>query len=177
VDKAVFPGCQGTSAVNLIAAKALIFKLAQNEKFVAIQKTTLENAKLMARIFKNKGYRIVSNGTDNHQVLIDLSSKNITGKQAEVALESAGIILNRNVIPKDDNHPGRISGIRIGTAAISTRGMGKNQILKIVDLMDIVMMGFNNTHKTVEVKSDVLQLCKQFPINKSEFINTLTKSI
>ncbi len=176
VDKAVFPGCQGTSAVNLIAAKALIFKLAQNEKFISIQKATLENAKLMAHLFKDKGYRIASNGTDNHQVLIDLASKKITGKQAEVALESSGIILNRNVIPSDDNHPGRISGIRIGTAAISTRGMEKDQILKIVDLMDIVIMDPNNTDKIAKAKSDVQQLCSQFPINKSEFIHKITKS-
>ncbi len=174
IDKAVFPGCQGTSAVNLIAAKALIFKLAQDKEFISIQKTTLENAKLMAQAFKGKGYRIVSNGTDNHQVLIDLSPQNITGKRAEVALESAGIILNRNVIPKDDNLPGRISGIRIGTAAISTRGMGKNQILKIADLMDTVILNPDNAHKIDEVKSEVQDLCSHFPISKSEFIDKIT---
>jgi len=169
LDSAVFPGCQGTSAVNLIAAKALIFKLAQNKKFIAYQKETLKNAGLMAEAFKNLGYRIVSHGTDNHQVLIDLTSKNITGKQAEIALESAGIILNRNMIPKDDKHPGRISGIRIGTAAISTRNMRKNQVTKIVDLMDRVMMDPENTHVIAGAKSLVEQLCKKFPINKAAF--------
>ncbi len=175
IDKAVFPGCQGTSAVNLLAAKALIFKLAKVKKFISIQESTLENAKLMAERFKEKGYRIVSNGTDNHQVLIDLTSKNITGKQAEVALESAGIILNRNVIPQDANHLGKISGIRIGTSAISTRGMRKKQILKIVDLMDVVMMDSGNTHKIAEVKSEVTQICNQFPINNSEFIHEMIR--
>ncbi|WP_299982839.1 serine hydroxymethyltransferase [Desulfobacula sp.] len=167
IDKAVFPGCQGTSAVNLIAAKALIFKLAREEKFVSIQKKTIQNARIMAGALMEKGYHIISGGTDNHQVLIDLTSKGISGKSAEDCLESAGIILNRNVVPQDENTPGKVSGIRLGSGAVSARGMGEPQIRKIIELMDMAMM--NQTKKAVvkEVKNRVLKLCREFPVNKS----------
>ncbi len=168
IDRAVFPGCQGTSAVNLIAAKALIFKIATDEQFISIQKRTLHNAKVMARAFLEKKYRIISNGTDNHQVLIDLTSKDISGKSAEICLESVGIILNRNVVPDDADNPGKISGIRIGSGAVSARGMGEFQMRQIVELMDATLM--NRTKKRVlsEIKSDVLKLCQAFPIKTVE---------
>ncbi|MCP3876013.1 MAG: serine hydroxymethyltransferase [Desulfobacteraceae bacterium] len=167
IDKAVFPGCQGTSAVNLLAAKALIFKLAKEEKFISIQKSTLKNAKVMARAFMEKGYRIVSNGTDNHQVLIDLTSKNITGKLAETCLESIGIILNRNVIPNDANNSGKVSGLRIGSGAVSSRGMGDSQMRQIVDFMDIAIMNHSKKEILVKLKEKVLKLCEAFPIKKT----------
>ena len=167
IDQAVFPGCQGTSAVNLIAAKALIFKLAMEENFISIQKKTIQNAGIMARALMEKGYHIISGGTDNHQVIIDLTSKGISGKFAEDCLESAGIILNRNVVPQDENNPGKVSGIRLGSGAISARGMGEPQIHEIIELMDMAMM--NPTRKQVvrQVKNLVLKLCLAFPINKS----------
>jgi len=167
IDQAVFPGCQGTSAVNFIAAKALIFKLAMEEKFISIQKKTIQNAGIMARALMEKGYHIISGGTDNHQVIIDLTSKGISGKFAEDCLESAGIILNRNVVPQDENNPGKVSGIRLGSGAISARGMGEPQIHEIIELMDMAMM--NPTRKQVvrQVKNLVLKLCLAFPINKS----------
>jgi len=164
IDRAVFPGCQGTSAVNLIAAKALIFKLATEEQFISIQKMTLKNAKVMAQAFLDKGYRIISNGTDNHQVLVDLKSKDISGKSAETCLESVGIILNRNVVPDDADNPGKISGIRIGSGAVSARGMGEFQMRQIVDLMDTAMMNRAKKRILTEIKDDVLKLCQAFPI-------------
>ena len=167
IDKAVFPGCQGTSAVNLIAAKALIFKLAREEKFVSIQKKTIQNARIMAEALMEKDYHIISGGTDNHQVLIDLTSKGISGKSAEDCLESAGIILNRNVVPQDENTPGKVSGIRLGSGAVSARGMGEPQMREIIELMDMAMM--NQTKKEVikKVKNLVLKLCRKFPVNRS----------
>ena len=167
IDKAVFPGCQGTSAVNLLAAKALIFKIAAEDKFIAIQKMTLKNAKAMAGALKEKGYRLVSDGTDNHQVLVDLSSKGITGKSAENCLESVGIILNRNVVPHDAKNPGKVSGIRIGSGALSARGMGEPQMLQIVDFMDSTMMNHAKEELLSKIKNKVVKLCQEFPIKKS----------
>jgi glycine hydroxymethyltransferase len=165
IDKAVFPGCQGTSAVNMMAAKALIFKLAKEEKFIWVQKKTLENAKTMARALMEKGYTIISGGTDNHQVLIDLNSKGISGKSAELSLEAVGIILNRNVIPQDDNTPGKVSGIRLGSSAVSARGMGEAQMQKIIELMDMALMNQTKIGIINQVKDQVLELCREFPVN------------
>lgn len=164
IDKAVFPGCQGTTAVNLLAAKALIFKLAMKDEFVAIQKKTIDNARTLAQSFNDKGYRIVSGGTDNHQVLIDLTAKGISGKSAENCLESVGIVLNRNVVPEDAKKPGKISGIRLGSGAVSARGMAEPQMRQIVELMDTAMA--NRTKKEVlkKVSDMVLGLCKAYPI-------------
>jgi glycine hydroxymethyltransferase len=167
IDKAVFPGCQGTTAVNLLAAKALIFKLAMETKFVDIQKKTIENAVIMAQAFMEKGYRIISGGTDNHQVLIDLTSKGISGKAAENNLESVGIILNRNVVPEDEKKPGKVSGIRLGSGAVSARGMAETQILQIVELMDVTMMNQGKKEVLMEVKDKVARLCRAFPVNSS----------
>ena len=167
IDKAVFPGCQGTTAVNLLAAKALIFKLAMEPTFISIQQRTIENAKIMAGAFTEKGYRIVSGGTDNHQVLIDLASNGISGGEAENCLESVGIVLNRNVVPKDAGKPGKVSGIRLGSGAVSARGMSEPQMNRIVELMDMALM--NQTKKEVlkEVAGEVLSLCKEFPVSFS----------
>ena len=165
IDKAVFPGCQGTTAANLLAAKALIFKLAMEDRFIAVQKKTIENAKTMAETFMDKGYRIVSGGTDNHQVVIDLTSKGISGKSAEQCLESVGIVLNRNVVPEDAEKPGKVSGIRLGTGAVSARGMGEPQIRKLVDLMDLRMMNPEDNGVAELVRGEVAKLCRTFPIN------------
>ena len=165
IDKAVFPGCQGTTAVNLLAAKALIFKLAMEEKFISTQKQTIENAGIMAQSFGGKGYRIVSGGTDNHQVLIDLSSKEDSGKSAENCLESVGIVLNRNVVPKDERQPGKVSGIRLGSGALSARGMTELQMLKVADLMDMAMMNQTSSKMLKSVAYEVLQLCNAYPVN------------
>jgi len=166
IDKAVFPGCQGTTAVNLLAAKALIFKLAMESTFVSIQKKTIENARILAQAFMEKGYRIVSGGTDNHQVLLDLTSRGISGKSAENRLESVGIVVNRNVIPEDERKPGKVSGIRLGSGAVSARGMGETQMRQIVELMDVAMMNQAEQEGLQEVKDEVLKLCRAFPVNR-----------
>lgn len=166
IDKSVFPGCQGTSAVNLIGAKALIFKLAMNKSFADIQKRTLINAKAMAGAFQQKGYDIVSGGTDNHQVLVDLTSRMISGSKAEKCLESVGLVLNRNVVPRDAETPGKISGVRIGTGAVSARGMGKEAMNTIADLIDKVIEFKDNKEKCRDLSQKVLGLCRAFPIRK-----------
>jgi glycine hydroxymethyltransferase len=167
IDSAIFPGCQGTSAVNLIAAKALIFKLAEKDNFVTIQKATINNAKKMAKAFMDKGYRVVTGGTDNHQVLVDLSSTGLSGKAAETVLEQVGIVLNRNVIPKDAGHPGKVSGIRIGTGAVSARGMEAPEMADIVALIDATLKNSNTTEILSKTRSRVADLCRRFPIVKS----------
>jgi glycine hydroxymethyltransferase len=164
IDSAIFPGCQGTSAVNLIAAKALIFKLAIEPEFVAIQKKTLENADCLAKELDKKGYRIVTGGTDNHQVLVDVTSKGLEGNTAEKLLESVGIITNRNVISSDSDSPGKISGIRLGSSAVTSRGMEKPDIVKIADLIDAAMVNHDNKDVLDRVSEEVLELCKRFPV-------------
>ncbi|MFH1982062.1 MAG: serine hydroxymethyltransferase [Pseudomonadota bacterium] len=164
LNSAVFPGCQGTSAVNLIAAKALIFKLAGEPWFVDIQKKTLENSVSLAEALEERGYRIVSGGTDNHQVLVDLTATGLTGAAAETALESAGIVLNRNVIPADALTPGAISGLRLGSAGITTRGMGRPEMVRIADMIDAVLSQPEDPAVQEKVKSQVADLCRRFPV-------------
>ncbi len=164
IDSAVFPGTQGTSAVNQIAAKALIFKLAAEPQFIGLQEKTLENAVALAKALQSKGYRIVSGGTDNHQVLVDLSTKGISGKVAENILETVGIVLNRNVIPKDAKTPGRISGLRLGSAGITARGMGHPEVTHIADLMDMALGRHAGDGMTIRVTAAVKHLCDRFPV-------------
>lgn len=164
IDKAVFPGCQGTSAVNFIAAKATIFKLAQEPHFVEIQKRTLANAVCLAKELQERGYRIVTGGTENHQVVIDLASKGITGDDGENILESIGIITNRNVIPRDAENPGTVSGLRLGTAAISTRGMGTAEVREIAELIDGALINAGRVKVLDKVAQKVNKLCRKFPV-------------
>lgn len=164
IDSAIFPGCQGTSAVNLIVAKALIFKLAMEPEFVDIQKKTLENAAYLAKQLDKKGYRIVTGGTDNHQVLVDVTPKGLKGNAAEKFLEFVGVIANRNVIPIDSDSPGTVSGLRLGSSAVTSRGMGKPEIVKIADLIDAAMVNHENKDVLDRVSKEVLELCKKFPV-------------
>ncbi|MBW2096414.1 MAG: serine hydroxymethyltransferase [Deltaproteobacteria bacterium] len=164
IDKAVFPGCQGTSAVNFIAAKAVIFKLAQEPRFGEIQKRTLANAVCLAKELGTRGYRIVTGGTENHQVIIDVGSKGLRGNDAEKILESVGIITNRNVIPRDAENPGTISGIRLGTAAVSTRGMGTAEMKEIAKLIDGALINANKKKLLDQVAQKGAELCRKFPV-------------
>jgi glycine hydroxymethyltransferase len=166
INSAVFPGCQGTSPVNFIAAKALCFKLAMEPHFVKIQKKTLENASHLATALDKKGYRIVSGGTNTHQVLVDLNPQGLTGSVAERTLESVGVITNRNVVPRDAEKPGEASGIRLGSSAISVRGMGPKQVDRIADLMDTALVYHDDKRVLQKITQDVQNLCKQFPIPK-----------
>jgi glycine hydroxymethyltransferase len=164
LNSAVFPGCQGTSAINLIAAKALIFKLSGEPWFIDIQRKTVENAVTLATSLEKQGYRIVSGGTDNHQVLVDLTEKGLKGAVAEQALESVGIVLNRNVIPSDAATPGRVSGLRLGSAGITTRGMGRPEIAQIAGMIDTILTQPANQAVMDKVKVQVKELCQQYPV-------------
>jgi glycine hydroxymethyltransferase len=166
IDRAIFPGGQGTPSVNFIAAKAVCFHLATADEFVELQKRTLKNAACFASEFKRLGYRLVSDGTDNHLVLIDLRSKGLTGALAENVLESVGIIVNRNVIPGDPERPELTSGIRIGSPAISTRGMAETEVQQIVRIMDAAMSNNEDFQILGQVADEVKDLCKKFPVPK-----------
>jgi glycine hydroxymethyltransferase len=166
VSRAIFPGAQGTPSLNLIAAKAVCFKLAMEPEFKKLQKKTLENAVFLASGFQEKGYRIVTGGTDNHLILLDLRSKGLTGDLAEKTLESAGIIVNRNVIPGDPQRPDVASGIRIGSPGITSRGMGKREVFQIVDFMDLAMSNGRNGEVLAQVSKGVADLCRNFPVYK-----------
>ena len=166
INKTIFPGAQGTPSLNLLAAKAVCFKLAMEPEFKERQKNTLENAAAFAAGFEKRGYRIVSGGTDNHLVLVDLRSKNLTGDVAEKTLESVGIIVNRNVIPGDPQRPDITSGIRVGSPGITTRGMGLDEIAQIVNWMDIAMVNNKNRDVLEQVSQGVMDLCRRFPVYK-----------
>lgn len=164
LDRAVFPGVQGTSAVNFIAAKALIFKLARTHRFAQVQRDTIANAAAMAQCMADKGYRIVTGGTDNHQVLVDLGGRKLTGARAERLLEEAGLVMNRNVVPRDAQHPGRVSGLRLGTGAIAARGMGHEEVRLIADWIDQVLARPGDPATAARVRKAVEALCRRFPV-------------
>jgi len=167
ISKTIFPGAQGTPSLNLLAAKAVCFKLALEPEFKERQKKTLENAAAFAAGFEKKEYRLVSGGTDNHLVLVDLRAKDLTGDVAEKTLESVGIIVNRNVIPGDPQRPDITSGIRIGSPAITTRGMAAQEVAQVVDLMDIAMLNNKNHDVLEQVSQQVADLCRKFPVYKT----------
>jgi glycine hydroxymethyltransferase len=164
LDRAVMPGMQGGPFMHVIAAKAVAFKLAQTEQFKTYQKQTVANAQLMAQKLIALGYKIVSGGTDNHLFIVDLSTKNVTGLQAEKALAAAGISVSRSCTPFDTQKPWITSGIRIGTPAITTRGMQAEEIELIVELIDSAITQRDNLQKLATIKEKVDGLCKKFPI-------------
>ena len=166
IDRTIFPGGQGTTAFNIMAAKAVCFKLAMESAFKELQEKTLVNAACFAAEFEKRGYRMVSEGTDNHLILVDLRPKGLTGAVAEKVLESVDIIVNRNVIPNDPEKPDIASGIRIGSPAITSRGMGKPEVIKIVELIDTALINRENKETLSQVSAEVLSLCKKFTINK-----------
>ena len=164
INRSIFPGGQGTPSLNLIAAKAVCFHLAMADDFVGLQKQTLSNADCFSRQFERLGYRVVSGGTENHLVLLDLRPKELTGALAENALESVGIIVNRNVIPGDPEKPEISSGIRIGSPAITSRGMREPEVKRIARMMDTAMSNDKNEQILKKVAQDVGDLCKEFPV-------------
>jgi len=164
LDKTIMPGLQGGPFMNMIAAKAVAFHEALQPEFVEYQKQVITNAQAMAEEFKNLGYKIVSDGTDNHLFILDLRSKNITGKTAQAILEKAGIISSRSTVPFDPQ-PGWItSGIRIGTPAISTRGMKTDAAITIVHLVDEALKAHENDAKLAQIKQQVKKLALTYPI-------------
>ena len=164
IDSAVMPGIQGGPLMHVIAAKAVGFKEALEPSFKSYIKSVLNNAQCFADEFKNKGYNLISGGTDTHLVLIDLQNKNISGKTAEIALDEAGITVNKNMIPYDPKSPFVTSGIRIGSPAMTTRGMGIEEVKIIVDLIDQVILNHDNKEKINSVRVQVNELCSSYPI-------------
>jgi len=164
IDRSVFPGCQGTPAMNMIAAKAVCFHRAGKPAFREIQHQTLSNARRMAEAFTSRGYRIVSNGTDNHLVLIDLRPQGITGDTAEKRLEAVGLIVNRNPIPNDHHNPTTAGGLRLGTPAITTRGMKEPEVEQIVAWIDTVLTNPHRKEILASVAHEITAFCHRFPV-------------
>lgn len=168
LDAAVFPGNQGGPLMHVIAAKAVSFGEALQPGFVDYQKQTIKNAQAMAKAFIEKGYHIISGGTDNHSMLIDLRGKGITGKDAEKALNEAHITVNKNMVPFDTESPFITSGIRVGTPALTTRGLKEKEMQKIVELMDRVMMDPNNQNVISSVQKEVKEMMENYPLYQAK---------
>lgn len=164
IDKMIFPGIQGGPLVHVIAAKAVAFKEAMSEEFKQYQKNVIANAHRLASGLMQRGFKIISNGTDNHLMLIDLSNTNITGKEAEEVLDKAGITVNKNSIPYDDKPPTITSGIRIGTPCATTRGMGEKEMDEIADIISNVLNNINNPSVISEMKKKANAICERYPI-------------
>ena len=162
--KAVFPGLQGGPLVHIIAAKAACFKEAAEPEFAAYQRQILANASALARALTTGGFRLVSGGTDNHLMLVDVFSKGITGKLAESALHDAGITVNKNAIPFDQNPPMVASGVRIGTPAVTTRGMKEPEMEIIAELITRALKTPEDSRALSMVRAEVEALCQKFPL-------------
>jgi glycine hydroxymethyltransferase len=164
IDMAVFPGTQGGPLEHVIAAKAVAFGELLSDEFTVYITQVQKNAQAMAKAFLSKGYEIISGGTDNHLMLIDLRNKNITGKKAQETLDRAHITLNKNAVPFDDKSPFVTSGIRVGVPAVTTRGMKEKDMEIIVNFIDHILMNIDNEEVIVKVKEEVKTFMKQFPL-------------
>ena len=164
IDKTIFPGMQGGPLMHIIAAKAVAFQEALQPAFKEYQKKIVENAKAFADALSKKGFRLVSGGTDNHLMLLDLTDRGITGKDFETALDKAGITVNKNTIPFETRSPFVTSGIRVGTPAVTSRGFGPSEMAVLADLMDRVASAPDDEVNLKKVKEEVLELCRAFPL-------------
>ncbi len=164
LNSALFPGTQGGPLMHVIAAKAVCFKEAMEPAFAAYQKQVLANARVMATEFQQRGYRVVSNGTDNHLFLLDLIDKKITGKDADAALGRANITVNKNAVPNDPRSPFVTSGLRIGTPAVTTRGFKEAECKTLTHWMCDVLDDLKNDNMIGSVKHKALELCRRFPV-------------
>ncbi len=164
LDSNVFPGMQGGPLMHVIAAKAVAFKLAQSDEFKQSQKQVVANSRRLAQRLLERGFRLVSGGTDNHMVLVDLTAKKVTGKEAQILLEKVNITVNKNLIPYDQLPPAQASGVRLGTPAITSRGIGEAQIDMIAQWIDETVAGRADETKLAAVKAAVLAMTKQFPL-------------
>ncbi len=167
IDSAVFPGIQGGPLMHVVAAKAVALKDAMSPEFREYQEQIVKNAKRLADVLETKGYRIVSGGTDTHLFLVDLSVKGITGKEAQEALEPSGIMVNKNLIPFDQRTPAVTSGIRLGTPALTTRGMKEGEMELIGELIERVLGHIGDEKVYAETREDVKALCRKFPFYSS----------
>jgi glycine hydroxymethyltransferase len=164
LDSGVFPGTQGGPLEHIIAAKAIAFGEALSDDYMTYIQQVQKNAKAMSQAFVDKGYKVISDGTDNHLMLIDLRNKDITGKDAENTLVKADITVNKNMVPFDDKSPFVTSGMRVGTAAMTTRGMKEGEMGKIVGLIDDTLMNMDNDQKLSDIKAEVNNWMKDFPL-------------
>jgi glycine hydroxymethyltransferase len=167
LDSAIFPGNQGGPLEHVIAAKAVAFSEALSEDFLFYILQVKKNAKIMAEEFIKKGYNIISNGTDNHMMLIDLRNKNITGKEAEYALGLADITVNKNMVPFDDKSPFVTSGIRVGTPAVTTRGLKENEMIKIVQFIDEAISNYTDVKLLKNISIEVNKMMSKYPLFES----------
>ena len=166
LNSAVFPGQQGGPLMHVIAAKAVAFKEALEPGFKDYQQKVVDNAKVMAEVFQSRGFKIVSGGTENHLMLVDLIAKGITGKAADAALGAAHITVNKNSVPNDPQSPFVTSGIRVGTPAITSRGFGTEEVREMTGWMCDVMDNMDNEDVIAEVRGKVAELCARFPVYK-----------
>lgn len=166
IDKMIFPGIQGGPLVHVIAAKAVALKEALSEVFKDYQRRVVKNAVRLAKELIQRGFKIVSGGTDNHLMLIDLTEMGITGKEAEEALDMAGVTVNKNSIPFDTKPPTITSGIRIGTPCVTTRGMNEAEMVEIADIIKEVLENIGNIKAIEKVREKVKDLCRRFPLYK-----------
>ncbi|MFI4962620.1 MAG: serine hydroxymethyltransferase, partial [Legionellales bacterium] len=164
LNSTVFPGTQGGPLMHVIAAKAVAFAEALQPEFKVYQQQVLDNAKIMCQVLKDRGYAIVSGGTDNHLLLVDLINKNITGKEADAALSLANITVNKNAVPNDPQSPFVTSGLRLGTPAITTRGFKDKETALVSNWVADVLDNLNDTATIARVKAQVLLLCREFPV-------------
>ena len=167
IDRAVFPGIQGGPLMHAIAAKAVAFREAATDEFRRAQAMTVRNARQLSSELASRGYRIISGGTDSHLFMIDITARKMTGQQAEALLEEAGIAVNKNAIPFDPLPPMKASGLRIGTPAVSTRGMGEAEMPLIAGFLDRVLAGSAGASDTEMVRRQVHDLCASFPVYPS----------
>lgn len=166
LDSAIFPGNQGGPLMHIIAAKAIAFGEALSDDFLHYMIQVKKNAAVMAKAFMDKGYKVISGGTDNHMMLIDLRNKNLSGKDAEEALGKADITVNKNMVPFDDKSPFVTSGIRVGTAAVTTRGLGEKEMLQIVEMMDEVLTNYQDDAKLEAISVKVHSMMTGRPLFK-----------
>ena len=166
LNSAVFPGSQGGPLMHVIAAKAVCFKEALEPEFKIYMQQVIDNAKLMCKVIQDRGIDVVTGKTDNHIVLMDLRSKELTGKDCEMALGQANITVNKNAVPDDPQSPFITSGIRLGTPAVTTRGFGTEEIELLTNWICDVVLDLGNAEKITQIKSDVVSLCKKFPVYK-----------
>ena len=164
INVAVFPGIQGGPLMHVIAAKAVTFGLALKDEFAQYQKQVVSNAKCFAKTLEKKGYRIISGGTDSHLFLVDLRSKDISGKEATAVLGETNITVNKNLIPYDSKPPAIASGIRIGTPAVTTRGVKEADTEKIAEFIDKSLNNRDNSQELAKIKEEVLEFTKKFPL-------------
>jgi glycine hydroxymethyltransferase len=164
LNSTIFPGIQGGPLMHIIAAKAVALKEAMSPEFIEYQKQVVINASVMAEAFKKRGYKVVSDGTDNHLFLLDLIDKDITGKAADAALGRANITVNKNAVPNDPRSPFVTSGLRLGSPAVTTRGFKEAEIESMVGWMCEVLEDIDNEAVINEVKEKVKALCKRFPV-------------